>query len=228
MAKILTGVGHSSLSGSVAGTTFKHSAGRLVLASKKLRSAGRSPLQLVTRGRFCRVTTRWRALTPAQREAFNHRAALVTLYNSLGQPFRPSGFQLYVRTVMDRLAAGMTVGTEVPPKFVFELPTFTNVAMTVGAGTWNVQLGPVQAGVSGRVLRMSKPLPDTLAFISDQTLRPIISNSSAGVQSIYNAYTNAWYQLGTRQRGMWILAQVNAYAAGGAKSVAVYSYFKIT
>lgn len=87
--------------------------------------------QASRRNNFQENSQAWRALTAAQRLDWSNMAQNVTLIDSLGQTYHPTGAQLYlsINTNLDTLGSARV---STPPALP-SLTTLTTVALTVTA-----------------------------------------------------------------------------------------------
>lgn len=91
--------------------------------------------QMLVRAHLQNLTRAWRDLAQTQRDAWNALAAQVTLTDTLGNTYNPSGEQLYTGLNMNLILIGNTPITNPPPTPV-EVPTPSQVTVTAtGGGT---------------------------------------------------------------------------------------------
>lgn len=132
MALILLGGNLADIRGSVGGVTFARNRYGLFQRNRTKPIDPASASQEAYRTRFAAAIVNWRALTAAQRLAFNAKALNVDFVNALGQSFHPSGFNLFARSDMLLDIAGVAAIT-VPPTS----PTIndSNTFVSYDAGT---------------------------------------------------------------------------------------------
>lgn len=83
----------------------------------------RTPSQVANRTGFASITANWKTITQAQRAGWNTLASTRTLTDSLGNKFRPSGFQLFVSCNRNIVVTGGPTISDPPDP-------------TVNPGTW--------------------------------------------------------------------------------------------
>ena len=94
----------------------------------------RTPAQLNIRAIVQNLSRQWRDLTPAQRDGWNALAAQVTLTDSLGNSYHPTGQQLFVGLNTNLSLIGTSTITN-PPAAPVLVNTPTNVYVTATGGT---------------------------------------------------------------------------------------------
>jgi hypothetical protein len=117
--------------GSVGGSTFaRNRYGAYVRNRTKPVDPG-SAAQVLQRGRMSASVTNWRALTAAQRDTWNAKALDTHLVNRLGEPFHPTGMNLFTRSDNLLALAGLTGVTDPPSSPIIE--DFGSFASYTGA-----------------------------------------------------------------------------------------------
>lgn len=82
--------------GSVAGQTFQKSGQGYIVRSKPIGTQPRSAAQTLQRSRMYNSATSWgNVLTQDQRDGWNNLAAGQTRYDAFGDPYTPSGYQVF-------------------------------------------------------------------------------------------------------------------------------------
>lgn len=110
MAKFNSTV-YSEIRGSVNGLTYSRNGNSAYVRSKATPVNPRSDAQTVARESLGYIASQWRALTDAQRNAWNALATTVPYTNSLGNVSYYSGFQLFVKNNANVFGAGQGAGT---------------------------------------------------------------------------------------------------------------------
>lgn len=109
MAIILPGGGVADIRGSVAGNTFARNHYGNYVRSRTKPINPRSALQDAVRGYLAAVAVAWReTLTDVQRTGWKTYAAATSWLNALGQTIHLTGQNMYVRTNVLILQAGLT------------------------------------------------------------------------------------------------------------------------
>lgn len=127
----------TSMSGSVGGLTFSHNRGGAYVRDRAVPTQPNTPPQALLKAFFGALSTAWRAtLTAAQRDDWDLYAAATPLIDKLGQPFFPTGLNMFIRGNTGLLQNGNTVVLDGP--VVPGLPTFTPPAAVSIESTTNV------------------------------------------------------------------------------------------
>lgn len=165
MAKFTAGVGFGQASGSVAGVTYSRNRFGVYMRAKAVPVNPASTKQNIVRGRLGNLAQSWRALTNSQRLEWNTQAPNITLVNSLGQTYTPSGFNFYVGLNCVRVAAGLAVATgplAQQTQAVITAFSFTAVGAT---GVVTLTFAPAIAASSFYLVRATAPQsPGTVYF----------------------------------------------------------------
>lgn len=123
-------------SGSFGGLTASHNRGGMYLRARTIPTDPATEFQTVMRANMQSLANHWLGtLTPAQREGWATYAANVTLTGPLGDQINVSGMNMYCRSNLCILQAGMTRVDGFPT--VFTLGEFTLPTAIAGDGTAN-------------------------------------------------------------------------------------------
>lgn len=96
-------------SGSVAGATFSRNRGGLYIRARSIPTNPNSEQQQVVRNAITSLIGRWSTvLTPSQRNGWSDYAESVPVMNKLGDSVTRSGVNMYMRSNVSRLQAGLT------------------------------------------------------------------------------------------------------------------------
>ncbi len=88
----------TAMSGSVGGLTFSHNRGGAYVRNRAIPTQPDTGQQAVIKGAFGSLSTAWSAvLTTIQRTAWELYATNTPLTDKLGQPFIPTGLNMYIR-----------------------------------------------------------------------------------------------------------------------------------
>lgn len=117
----------TSMSGSLGGLTFSHNAGGAYVRSRANPTQPNTGFQAIVKGAFGTLSTAWSAtLTGIQRTAWELYAENTPLTDKLGQPFTPTGLNMYIRGNTGNLQAELARVDDGPT--TFGLPTVSAVA----------------------------------------------------------------------------------------------------
>lgn len=100
-------------SGSVGGTVFSRNRSGAYTRNRTMPVDPGTNSQNLQRGRFSCAVLAWRALTEAQRQAFNAKALVTDFTNRIGESIHPSGMNLFMRSAVLLSQAGLA-GITVP------------------------------------------------------------------------------------------------------------------
>ncbi len=130
----------SQASGSLAGTVFSHNRGGMYVRARSIPTNPNTPFQQALRGFMTQLATAWSStLTPGQRAAWELYAANVPLIDRLGEPRTVTGLNMYTRSNVPRLQAGLARLDNAPT--IFDLGSFTEPtidAIDVNANTADI------------------------------------------------------------------------------------------
>lgn len=116
----------SQASGSTGGLTYSRNAGGMYVRSRALPTNPNSPAQQAVRDSLRIITDAWtNVLGSAQREGWNTYGFNTPTLNALGEMTIKTGQQMYVRSNVSRLQAGLARIDDAPG--VFDLGSFTPV-----------------------------------------------------------------------------------------------------
>lgn len=147
MAKFTAGVGFGTASGSIAATTYSRNRFGPYIRNRAIPVNPSTSAQAAVRSRFGTRVAAWRGLTAAQRAQWNTQAALITLVDSLGNTYTPSGAQFYASVNLNRSICGNAELTA--PPIVDTPPAIATATLTAAGGTPSLSLAftaPIVAG----------------------------------------------------------------------------------
>lgn len=105
-------------SGSVGGITFSHNRGGMYIRARSIPTDPSTLFQQEVRTAMINAVARWGvSLTDDERDDWGVYASLVTLPGPLGDPITVSGFNMFVRTNVARLQAGLPFAFDAPTAF---------------------------------------------------------------------------------------------------------------
>lgn len=105
----------------------------------------RSPLQIANRQTFGAISGAWRALTAAQQLGWNTLATTVVYKNSLGQPYNPTGAQLFMLFSRNLILNGGSSYADAPTT----LPTIPSLNSITGQIVYGFNTASVTLGSGG-------------------------------------------------------------------------------
>lgn len=162
----------------------------------------RTASQLAIRGQFGTLATGWRALTQAQRNAWNNAVSQWQTSNIFGDLKAPTGLQLYERVNNNLLSSGASaISTPAVPAGV---STVTLSSLTYTSGTPALSLvmsGAVPAGTRVKVFA-TPPLSAGINAVKSQfrliTTLAAAATSPANILAAYQAKFGATGAVGTK------------------------------
>lgn len=127
-------------SGSVGGLTASHNRYGQYMRARSTPVNPNTAKQVVVRSALASLSAIWQTLTGAQRIAWADYAANVPVLNKLGETVNLTGFNMYLRSNIPRLQAGLARVDDGPT--VFSLPELTDPVptVTVAAGFQSISL----------------------------------------------------------------------------------------
>lgn len=134
MAVVRFGNGVADLRGSIDGTTFSRSRSGAVARGRTVPINPRTTFQQESRNRFASVLEIWRNSSRGDVIAWNEWASTQTRLNKLGQPYTPSGQQLFLELNNNRQSVGLPF---------LSSPPYTAVAPALASLTVAAEYAPL-------------------------------------------------------------------------------------
>lgn len=204
----------TEIKGSVGGTTFKGTKQGGSVQNKITKvDAGRGSGKITKAdaGRVIQVigntvanSTAWKDLTDAQRQTWVTQAPNYPFYNKFGEPYTPSGFQLYMSCNNNLLNIGESVLTDAPlPESIISMPAFEVATIaavllqmdcpdTIPAGTVATIYGTV---VQSQGRNLQKGRLKALVILDDTTVFPYdLAADYVKIFGTVPASGNAWFR----------------------------------
>lgn len=153
----------------------------------------RTPAQQDVRSNLSSLSSSWRSLTQLQIAGWNALAATVTLKDTLGNSYKPTGAQLFVGNNMNNITVGNPLITT-PPALKPDFPAAgeTSAAATAATPTFIVTVGYTAAPGAGMfIVRATPQLSAGISFIGQSQYRVIGTFNSIAIPSfdILSDYT---------------------------------------
>lgn len=176
MAKVLFSAFLADMRGKVNGTVFSKNRGGAYARTKVTPTNPQTLAQNLVRSVLTGLSQAWRALTAAQRSAWNAAVGGFPRTNVFGNPKTLSGHQLYVGLNAQLEAAGAaTISTPPTPTGAPAVATFTGAA-AAGAGTFTAAYAP-------------DPVPADSTLIIDATQQ--VSPGKSNLSNLYRQIQTA-------------------------------------
>ncbi len=128
----------ASLSGSLGGITASRNRFGAYLRERVLPVNPNSTAQVAVRAHFTTLAIRWGTLTTIQREAWDTYAENVPVINPIGDSITLTGFNMYIRSNVPRLVAGLAIVDDGPTVFTLAELTLPTLLIVVVAGLQQV------------------------------------------------------------------------------------------
>lgn len=161
MALIKLGQIAADIRGSIGGTTFARNRAGAFARNRTKPINPSSGIQNAARARFGSVSFAWAALTSDQRQAWQAVAATTTRLNRLGEPYVPTGRQMFMEVNSNALLVGDALLSAAPDDFSApEPPHDPAVVLTMTAGSITVFTAEV-GGVDPVLVYATAALPPT-------------------------------------------------------------------
>lgn len=164
MALVKYGAVVTEASGSIDGITYSRNTFGAYARTRAVPVNPNTPAQTAARTLLTALSQQWRGLSQVNRNGWNTVAQSVVRTNSLGEPYNPTGQQLYVGTNANRQNVGLSVAAAAPsldaaPELVgatltanyTSLPPVIEIdwSSIVGTGHWLVYATPaVSPGIN--------------------------------------------------------------------------------
>lgn len=175
-------------SGSYAGTTHSRNRFGQYVRTRAIPVNPNSTFQSLVRSRLAASATAWRALTSAQRAAWESLSLLVTRSDSLGQSYTLNGFAAYV-SVNNNLAAAGDARVDDPPALtVPDAPVLG--AITLTAAAFSIAFTPTPLAAGQRMFTYVSPQRSAgRTFEADLRLLQVGAAATASPVNALAAYT---------------------------------------
>ena len=167
MAKIKFGMMMTDASGKLGGQVFAKNRGGNYVRTKVTPSNPQSVAQMAVRGIFASISSRWSALTEAQRATFNNFVSSYAKTDIFGDLRNPSGKSLFQRLNQNLLISGQAEINACVSPLKVPFANVTNATFAIGSGELLVQTEGVTTG-SKLVLWATPKLSKGTTFVKNQ------------------------------------------------------------
>lgn len=182
MALIKFGGGVAGISGKIAGTVFARNKSGAYARNWAKPTNTPSVSQVNNRARFGSQSSNWSAVTSTDKATWEGLASGITRLNRFGEPYTPTGRQIYLESNNNLTAIGEAKIDTPPADYT---PPNAPSAPTIHA--------TVAGGVLTALTLSVIPDVDPSTYVFDAT--PLVSNSK-------NNVTNLWRQIGSGAGGI--------------------------
>lgn len=193
MAKIEYGPVVSNASGAIGGVVFGRSSSGPTARARVSPVQPRGINATTPRVQTTYFAQAWRALTAAQRLAWNSSAQQLTLTNSLGQNYKMSGFGWYIRQNLQRFYRAIALVSNPPAIDSIPQLTLATLALNAGANTFTLTYTMI-GGVATNGLWIYATIGTSAGrgFYSRSEYRLIatMAGNAASPFSLWTVYTN--------------------------------------
>jgi hypothetical protein len=211
---------------SIGGATASKNRGGNYFRARVAPVQPRSVAQQEQRANLAALSGGWKGLTQSQRDGWSALASGITLKDSLGNSYKPSGSQLYVGNNRNLSQIGETVVDDAPTsKPDFE--DITPLGLTATAGTPLVEISTgLSAAPTGTVflIKASPQLSPGISFVGLSRMR-VIQFDAASLFATLIVTTNYTARFGAPVAGSGIFVAVTQVdiATGFSSTVATAS-----
>ncbi len=186
----------SQASGVLGDAVFYSASGVQCVRTRVAGANPQSPQQMEQRNQLAALTLLWRQLSESERDSWRTGALSELWYNRLGEPFKPSGFDLFVSRNRNAFIAGSTSN----------MTTFPGTAAWVD---WRVESITIDASQQLFSVITSTPPSDANWLLSLQTSPPqspgrrsrrrlrltaLLTNATTH-HNIWGRYVDTWQEL---------------------------------
>lgn len=176
--------------GSIGGTTFQRSNGATIVRVKPLPIRKRTTYTNTERSMSQYLSRQWRAVSQANKDAWQLAADGLTWENRFGDTIRGLGYWLWMRCSFNRTVLGLSVVESAPT--IAAVGAITGLAGAVGVGSGTFQLtwssGNVPAAETWAVYATAPMSPGNVAGWSRYRFIRTVPAASASAFSIRTAY----------------------------------------
>jgi hypothetical protein len=199
---------------SVGGATFSKNRGGNYVRSKVAPVQPRSVAQQSARANLALFSGQWKGLTATQRAGWAGLAAGITLKDTLGNSYTPTGSQLFVglnRNLTDIVTAPITTAPSSVPNF----PEITPLVLTASSVTPAIAIATALAAAPTGFLFLVKAtgqLSPGISYVGQSKYRIIGAFPASAFASIniLTAYTARWGTLRSGQKVQVAVSLVQA------------------
>jgi len=201
MASIQLGPLVTSIRGKFGGGIFQGGRTGFQLRILKTPPKNKSTLQSGARQRYSTLCFTWRTLAQVDRDAWNTAASITTWYNADGDPYNPSGFNLYMATNLSLTATGSTALTTPQAPALLPALGITSVTSNSGANTITLVFTNTPLPANTLLVCQASP-PGSLGRTYKSARMAIIRTFSSGttspqaLTSFYSSRFGEWRQIG--------------------------------
>ena len=114
MATIQLSALANGIKGKIGGSSFVSSPAGTILKMNGVHSGKKSSKRTLQNSRLSSISSRWKSLSSAEREAWNNNATMFSGKNKFGEPRPLSGFELFCQVNTVQISAGRSV-SNIPP-----------------------------------------------------------------------------------------------------------------
>lgn len=180
MAKFTPGAIVSEIRNKIAATVYSKNGSGAIIRNRVTPINRRSTGQTEQRQVLASLSSGWRGLTQAQRDAWNAAAPNFPQTDSLGQTVILTGEQLYVRLNANLTLIGAALITSPPVPTSFDPLTVSIASLTAAAFTVGFTPDPVPTGFS-LIIRATRPVSAGKQFFAQSEFRFVQAVAAAGV-----------------------------------------------
>jgi len=197
-------------SGSENGTTASRNRFGQYFRRRAVPVQPRTAAQLAVRARMSNNAAAWRALTDAQRAAWESLGTQITRSDSIGQAYTFNGFMAYCSVNNNKLAAGDAAVSAAPT--ITTPGTLLTVTLTLTSAAFSVAYTgtPLAAGVRAFIYA-SPQMSAGRSFNGDFALISVTAAAAASPANILTAYSA---RFGAPVTGNRIFMQIQLYNGG--------------
>jgi len=213
--------------GKIGGHVASKNRGGAYLRTKVTPSNAQTSFQNAVRATFTGLSQGWRALTQAQRDAWNAAVANFQRTDIFGDLKSPSGLNLYQRLNNNLISIGVAALTDPPLPSEVGAVVISSATNAVGLATMTIIFnGPVPAGTSVKVFATA-PMSAGKSFVKSEFRQ--IDVMAAAEATPFNIKAAYLAKFGTQgeigQKVFFKLLPINAVTgqAGAASSTSVIS-----
>lgn len=171
---------------SVGGATFSKNRGGNYIRAKVAPVQPRTVAQQEARANLSAIAGTWKTLSASQIAGWNTLAATITLKDSLGNSYSPSGIDLYVGNNRNLSAIGETSIVD-PPAQTTSFDDITPLVLTATAGTAAFTVAPtIEAAPTGFkfLVRATGQTSPGISYTSQSSYRVIESFAATAFASL--------------------------------------------
>lgn len=178
--------------GKLGGSTFTRNRSGIYMRQWRTPINPRSAAQQSARALLTQVSQHWATMDSADRDKWEDAASKLTWTNRFGDPYSPSGFDLFCMCNINCLTAGGSIFDDAPSSFSCIIPS--SLSFTFAGAHLNMTPDPEQAfHTTGFLVYATPGLRSSINYVNRQfRLIAFVPKDSSWPYDLYTAYRDVF------------------------------------